>query len=627
MNKPTSLPFAVLFCFFSLSIPLSARDITSLIRTGDKFIGGTEDGYIVIWDENQSSPVERFQLTIYKIDKIVSHPVKEEICIIEAGGTGNYRISAWDYALKKRLFSLYSAEPVTYINYSGSGNFIIAAGLGESNLTLIDSQTGKITAAHDTDSGINRNPIAFAATGRAERNMLIYQREDGDSFLYEKQHDLSGGRILYYDLESGSVTGEFQAPGNLSNPVILRNNNFLAGINSQGLLIIDAASGEITDRIENIETDSLLFSSSEGLYCLGGKDTETTVSRFSLGDNGKIIRQERLPISFNTGQANSGQIRITEIAAGRKTIAFLTEDGDLCFLPLDYRDLSSGGKPESLIHSRKERYTRITYVSEAGKDRDRYILWQTLNTGTAPQLITAGLQSDGELLNQLTGRFPLRSIVSFNEKILVLDASGNLSVRNMADTRSRPDFTFTSAGATDAAFINDENIILSRNVSNMSPFLSVNIRTGETLPVNYGAQTALYLYSGKSGKIYAEAVELQADRFKTTVIDLFPAPDRTRNPSPLKIFEYLPEANHLSIAESAGQLAIACDSEGAFIFTGEVVNFERTNALPLKLLGCDNFFLSVDSEGSIAWHDNTTGKLLALFSLYREKWTLNLFSP
>jgi len=624
MNKQAIFRLsAVLFCFSSLSIQLFAMDITSLIRTEDKFIGGTEDGYIVIWDINQNSAPERFQLTMYKIDKIVSHPFKEEICVIEAGGTGNYRISAWDYTLKKRLFSLYSAEPVTYINYSGSGNFIIAADLRESSLTLIDSQTGEIIDERGTDSGINGNSVAFAATGRAERNMLVYQREGGGSFSYERQHDLSGGRILYYSLESGSITGEFQAPGNLSNPVILRNNRFLAGINSYGLLIIDAASGEITDTIQNIETDSLLCSSNEGLYCLGSKG----IYRFSLGDNGKMIKQEQLSISFNTKQADSGQIRITEISAGKKNIAFLTENGELCFLPLDYRSLSSGGKPESLIHSRRERYTRITYVSAAGKERDQYVLWQTLNTGTVPMLITAGQQSNVELLNQFIGRFPVRSISSFNEKILVLDASGNLSVRNMADTRSRPDFTFTSAGATDAVFINDENIILSRNVNNISPFLSVNIRTGETLPLNYSAQTALSIYPGKSGKIYAEAVELKADRFKTTVVDLFPAQDRTRSASPLKIFEYPSEANHLSIAESAGRLAIVCDSEGAFIFTGEIVNFERTNALPVKLLGCDNFFLALDGEGSIAWHDNRTGKLLALFSLYREKWTLRLIQP
>jgi len=622
MNKPIIFRLsAALFCFFSLSIPLSALDITSLVRTENKFIGGTEDGYIVIWDVNPNSPPERFQLTMYKIDKIVSHPFKEEICVIEAGGSGNYRISAWDYALKKKLFSVFSAEPVTYINYSGSGSFIIAAGLGEAGLALLDSQTGEIDgrgADCGADFGINGNSVAFAATGRAERNMLVYQKEDGNSFSYEKQSDLSGGRILYYSLESPSITGEFQAPGNLSNTVILRNNRFLAGINSYGLLIVDAASGEITDTVQNVEKNSLLCSSNEGLYCLNGKDTY----RFSLGDNGKIIKQERLSISFNTKQAAGSQIRITEIAAGKRTVAFLTENGDLCFIPLDYRTLSSGGKPETLIHSRRERYTRVTFVSAADKERDQYVLWQTLNTGAVPLLITAAQQSNAEPLNQFIGRFPLRSISSFNEKLLILDASGNLSVRNMADTKSKPDFTFTASGATDAGFINDGNIILSRDINNISPFLSVNIRTGETLPLNYGALTALSVYSGKSGKIYAEAVELEDDRYKTTVIDLFPAQDRTKSASPLKIFEYNSEANHLSIAESNGRLAIACDSEGAFILTRETVNFERTNSLPVKLLGCDNFFLSLDGEGNIAWHDNTTGKLLALLSLYREKWTL-----
>jgi len=625
MNKPVMLRlFAALFCFFSLSTQLFARDITSLVRTEDKFITGTEDGYVVIWDANHLSLLESFQLTIYKIDKIVFHPSKDEICVIEAGGTGNYRISAWNYALKKKLFTIFSGEPVTYINYSGSGNFIIAAGLGESNLTFIDSQTGEIIASRNVNLDINRNSIAFAATGRAERNMLIYQREDGSSFSYERQSEQSGGLILYYDLESGSVTGEFHAPGNLSNPVILRNNRFLAGINSNGLLIIDAASGEITDSIRNIEKDSLLCSSNEGFYFMSRKNTETAISRFSVGDNGRITRQERLAVPFNTRQANSGQTLITEIAAGKRTIAFLTENGNLCFLPLDYRSISPEGRAESLIHSRRERYTRITNVSTADKEQDQFILWQTSNTRLVPQLITAGLQSNGEPLNQLVGRFPLRSISSYNEKILVLDSSGNLSVRNMADAQARPDFSFTSAGATDAAFINGENIILSRNVNNMSPFLSVNIRTGETLPLNYGARAALSVYSGKSGKLYAEAVELEADRFKTTVIDLFPAPNRNRNTPPLKIFEFFSEAEHLSIAESAGRIAVACDSEGAFILTGRTVNFERTNALPVKLIGCDNFFLALDSEGGIAWHDNTTGKLLALFSLYGDKWTLRL---
>jgi hypothetical protein len=126
------------------------------------------------------------------------------------------------------------------------------------------------------------------------------------------------------------------------------------------------------------------------------------------------------------------------------------------------------------------------------------------------------------------------------------------------------------------------------------------------------------LYPVNSGKVYAEAVEREADRFKTTIIDLFPVSNRTA--SPVKIFEYPSEADYLSITQSAGHLAIACDNEGAFLYTG--VNFERTKGLPVKLIGCDNFYLCLDSEGNLAWHDNTSGELLAVFRLYSEKWTL-----
>jgi hypothetical protein len=380
-------------------------------------------------------------------------------------------------------------------------------------------------------------------------------------------------------------------------------------------LIVNAASGAIYDRIENIGAGSLLCSSNEEFFRFSRK--ERTLYRYSVNSNGRLSTPQKLVLSFDIRQEASTQTRVTEIAAGKKNIALLTENGDLCFLPLDYRLLGSG---ENQIRNfdliKKENYTSITYLAN-NIDEDNFILWQSINTGNVPQLINTGNPANAQLLNLLTGRFPVRSICTLNDKILVLDTSGNLSVRNI-NNLSKADFTFNSATANDAAFVDEENIIISRSAVNNSPFLSVNLRTGETLSVNYNAQTALMLYPVKSGKVYAEAVEREADRFKTTIIDLFPVSNRAA--SPVKIFEYPSEADFLSVTQSAGRMAISCDNEGAFIYTGG--SFERTKGLPLKLIGCDNFFISLDSEGNIAWHDNTSGKLLAVFSLYREKWTL-----
>jgi hypothetical protein len=609
MNKIVFFRLTAAFLFL-LTMPLLGFDIqehngsiTAIVRTKDKFITAAQDGYIVIWDINQRTPPEHFQLTTFRIETIVSHPLKEEICVIETGSQGICRISAWNYTLKKKLFSIYSEYPVTYINYSGSGSYIIAAGLRNPYLALINSQTGEIIETRDIPS----DSVAFAATGRGERNMLLYRPASN----LERSFN---GQILYFDLDTGSCLSQFQAPPNLQNPVLFANNNFLAGINSNSLLIVDAASGAIYDRIENIDSDSLLCSSNEEFYCLSPKDT--ALYRFSVDRNGRLSTQQKLPFSFDIKQGDSIQTRITEIAAGKRNIALLTENGDLFFLPVDYRLLGSRIRNISLI--KKENYSSITYISN-NTDEDRFILWQSINTRNNPQLINADNPGNAQLMNSLTGRFPVRSISALNDKILVLDTSGNLSVCNINNLSARADFTFNSAGANDAAFVNEENIIVSRSAVNNSPFLSVNLRTGETLPVNYGAQTALMLYPVRSGKIYAEAVERKADRFKTTIIDLFPASNRTA--SPIKIFEYPSEADFLSIAQSAGRLAVACDNEGAFLYTDRPVNFERTKGLPVKLIGCDNFFLCLDSEGNVAWHDNTSGKLLAVFSLYSEKWT------
>ncbi len=637
---------------FFAAVPLYTKDIagghrggiTALIHKGNEVISCGDDGFIVIWDIEQRAASLRFQLTTNKIEALVSNPQKDEICIVEAGGQNNYRISAWNYTQKQKLFSVRSTEPVTFINYSAKGSFIIAGGFNGNVLTLLDSETGRIIDIPDIPEG----SIEFAVTGRSERNMLLYQGEHEDNLFSDSPLTRSDrGQILYLDLDSGSITSHFQAPGNLSSPVIFNNNSFIAGINSDGLLLVDAASGAIFDSIENMDRNALLYPSKNELYCLSRENGETVLFRFSVNANRKLVTRQELPLSFDTDPVTSFafngsavfasskrgglfllgprstitpmthnfQTRITEIAAGKENIALLTEDGDLCFIPLDYRLLK---RNQNITLVKKDGYGRITHFTAA--DEDRFMLWQSVNTRYAVQIVTADQGSASA--NFLTGRFPLRAISSLDDgnggKLLVLDTAGNLSVYNTDKLSSGAVFTFSSAGTVDAAFVNNEYIVLCRSaINNNSPFLFINFKTGETVPVFYDVQTALTVTAGRSGNVYVEAAERDGDGYKTAVIRL----PLDRGNAPAKIFEYPQEAIHLSIAESAGRLAIACDSEGAFFIADETINFERTNALPVKLLGRDGFFLSLDGEGNIAWHDSN-GKILAVFSLHADQWIL-----
>ena len=109
------------------------------------------------------------------------------------------------------------------------------------------------------------------------------------------------------------------------------------------------------------------------------------------------------------------------------------------------------------------------------------------------------------------------------------------------------------------------------------------------------------------------------DKIKTNIIRLnISSPLNSRQ---LTVFDG--EDVHLSIAESALGPAVSIGTEGAALFTEEkTLLFERTPGLPLELYALDNFFIILDADSNISWHDNTSGKLLALFRLYDDQWLL-----
>jgi len=629
------------FFMFLFTMPLFAintagghrGNITSLIHNGQEVISAGEDGFIVIWNVSERAASENFQLTPYAIRSMVKHPQEEQICIVESAGMYDYRISAWDYKNKTKLFSVYSRQPVTYINYSAAGSYIIASGFSGSSITVLDSTTGEV---YSTDSGGGN--ISLAITGRTERNILAYRPEN--DFYAPTEYS---GLVFYLDIDSFSVTNSFRAPGNLLSPVIFGNNRFIAGLNADGLVIVDAATGEIYDIMENIERSALLYPADDGFYCLSQNRIGNVLYKFSINSRGILVTESRVSLSvgtpgissfaYNTGAAFASesslllldrqnrtfpltftfQKQISEIAHTGNSIAFLTGNNELCFLPVDYRLMQDRG---NITLTRKNGYSRITPLAQ-----DKFILWQGANTQNVPQIVDANYGSETAL--SLPSRFPLRSVSALNNMILFLDTSGNSYLYNTDNPDERSRLVFSSVGAINSSFINSENFLLSRSViSGNSPFLYVNTNTGETVPFLYPSQAGIMSYTGKSGSIYAAAVESSLDGIKTTVINLYAAAQtRIRSGASVKISEYPGEDARISIAESGFSLAVS-GGEGAAIYGETVIYFERTQGLPQILLGSDNFFICLDSEGSISWHDNETGKLLAVFKLYENSWTL-----
>ncbi|MCL2243752.1 MAG: hypothetical protein FWC03_04700 [Treponema sp.] len=647
MNKIKYFSICVLLVI--LIMPLSAQNagssagghrakVTSLAHNGDTVISAGEDGFIVIWNTNTQSAIDRLQLTSGRISAMVKHPLNDEICVAESLGPDQYRLSAWDYALKVKLFSLTSTQPVTYINYSAGGSFIIAAGLNGAPLTLLNSGTGSVNSAPVIPSG----NVSAAMTGRAERNMLFYH----------SSQENSEGYIMYYDFTSASITGRFRVPFSLSSPVIFGNGRFLAGINSSGsLLVIDAASGTEYDSYRNINRNAMLCSAEEGFYCLNNEGMYLVLYKFAINSYGNLAVLDRTSISqyaagtvssiaFNKSPAMANtegrlfllgengniinfsynfQTRVREIAFANRSIAVMLENSEIFFLPGDYRQINHY---ESLSMKVKNGYTKITALPASSPYDDgtnRFIIWQSAGTQYIPQIVYSGNVYDDIRLDFITSRIPIRSISVTHNRILVLDMAGNITVYN--NDNSSVEFTFSSIGAIDAVLVNNDYFILCRSVmSGNSPFLLVNYKTGETVPVSLRAEAGIMAYVGRTGNIYAAAVERNNYGVKTLVLNIAAASSSTS--TDIIIEEYPGEAFHLTMAESSRFFAIANSDAGSSIYGEEILQLERSGGFPEKLLGSDNYFISLDSEGSICWHDNTTGKLLATFKLYGNMWTL-----
>jgi hypothetical protein len=606
--------------------------VRALIQEGDKILSAGEDGFLEIWNTRTGAAEERIQLSPYRINAMVQRPGKPEICLIESDGLGLYRISAWNYRDRINRFTLRFRDPISYITYSAGGNFLIAARSGRTGLVFIDPETGDLLQSPRDLTGI----AGFAATGRSERNMIVY---------------FSGGTLSYWDLASETETGRFPVPSNITSPVIFGNNRFFAGLDAEGLVILDAVSGAVLARDASIPRGSVLSAGREDaeFVCLAGNGGSAEVYRFAVDKAGRLLVRERrsLPGEISAtalaafsggvalGTADGGlwlmdreaprpmavknQRKIVEAAVSGQTLAFITEDGFRGFLPRDYFHPAFA---DTVNLEQNGGYGRVAPFPGEGGESGGFLFWQGENTLLPPMIRPAETGGPAFTLQALPFRFPLRAAAAFGGKSLFLDSAGNISVVavNRAAQTGTLAFSFSSIGSMDAAFADGDHIILGRSaVSGNSSFLLINVVTGETVPLAYPSSAGVRVYRGASGTVYGAAVDQEEGALRTSIIRL-----DAKNPSqPARLVEYQGEDTLFTMAESSGALASTLGADGAALFSsGGMRDFERSPGLPLRLVDGGAFFIAVDGDGNLCWYDPRTGKLLALFRLYDTEWIL-----
>ncbi|MDR1858035.1 MAG: hypothetical protein LBQ69_01040 [Treponema sp.] len=618
-------------------------EVNAIIHRGDIVLSAGEDGFLEIWNTRSRAAEERFQLSPHSIIAMAGRPGSDEVCVVETDGFGLYRVSAWNYRQHRNIFTLRFTDPVSYVAYSMGGNFIIAARNGRSRLAFIDAATGELLQSPPSLAG----NITLAATGRSERNMVVY---------------LSTGALSYWDLETGNETNHFEAPPNLFSPVLFSNSRFLAGVNTEGLALVHAASGELLGRDAAIPDGSLLCASDNALICLVQRtESAAELHRYTVDLSGHLVTTGQVSFSVSglgaddhftamaaSSAANSAvalgtasgslvtvgtngraqllgaadRTQITDAAVAGSTIAFAAEGGTMGFIPLDYRQLTA--RRTIQVEKNAAGHNRVTAYARENGGGDQFIFWQDRNTQGRPALRSSRPGAEAYELVDISLKSPIRSAASFGGKILLLDSTGNISVISPFDGESRP-FTFFSMGLMDAALVDRDRLIIGRSaLSGNTPFMVINVNTGETVPLPYPSQAGITVYRGSSGSIYAAAISSQApdgeaDGSITSILQL----SLENAASSVTLVDFHEEDTQLSLAETPEGIAATIGGEGAAIYsTGGIEQIDRTNGLPLRLIDGGQYLIKVDMDGNIAWHDNRGGSLLAVFRLHQNGWTL-----
>jgi hypothetical protein len=569
---------------------------------------------------------------------MVLRPGRPQIAVAESDGLGRYRVSAWDYEEKKKLFTLGFRDAAAFVNYSAGGSFLITAQSGGAGVVFVEPETGRVLA-----SPALSGRTVFAATGRSERSMICY---------------FPSGSVSYWDIEKGGEIQAFNVPSGITSPLLLGNNRFLAGFDSSGLLVLDAVSGSVVTRNSGIRDGQLFTGNPESteFICLvstaqtSGSPADSEIYHFYINGSGGLETRNRRTVPSRYPRITAGtvisdseaalgtaegsvliftqtggvrvmnarnQLRITEAASSAGAIGFITGDSRLGFIPLDYKRLDAG---TALNLNDSGAYTRIS----SGSDTDGvFILWRPDNGRTFPLIkaLSGRPESGGgteTFIPTVSFRFPLRAVSVFRDRCLFLNSAGELSVINRQTGELL--FTFTSSGAQDADFIDENNVLIGRSAgAGGAAFLKINTETGETVPLAYPAAIGGQVYRGGSGAVYGAAINRDGANFKTSVVSL-----DTSHPARSKILaDYPGEDIQFSMAESGGVFAASLGGDGAVIYrlTGTQV-LERTPGLPVRILGGSDWFIVLDAEGNIAWHDPRTGKVIAVLRLYENEWIL-----
>ncbi|EPF28206.1 hypothetical protein DWB79_09620 [Treponema medium] len=567
------------------------------------FFAAGKDGFITRFSYRTMKP-ETWQVSTMPIKRIAVHPKKTFVAVYETDGFSIHTISLWDWQTKKQLYAKRFTSSVLSLSWSAQGTYLFIGTASTEGITILDA-SGKIKKVYPRPPGI----VLLAATGPSEKSIVTY----GET-----------GRLVYADIAKKSILTQYETEDRLENPELIKNYTQIIGYKSGNVVVVKAASGEV---LENYPARSALFAGkiTDSLpvwiekgdarrtwhLCQGDKKSPA----FTLPHPAVITAARHVDATVVIGtddgrlyrlkQNSDATISLTElnIDTSIQVSDICTKDSKIYMLSGStlYAAASPTDEPEPVIHSVSGE--RCTVYGNG------FLFWSAEKN--APLYYAEEGQTPTILYRP---RERLNSVSVYKDTIAAVRAFSGLVLLDGKSGKQL--FTYQAAGLQDAVQVDDTFVLITKSTGGIirQPLLLIDIRTGETIPLNMEGDIAFSAQANNKVKNTFSCFRLKTE--KTTQTDLMTMKIDTTHPARSSF------TAALSYGDENLQASLYDDGYAVLTNLGKnqlsyydkkrrvIRQLPRDYALSRKALMTDTYIVSVNYDGSLSWLNRRTMQLL-----------------
>lgn len=590
------------------------------------FYSAGADGFLVKWSSDGMG--EHYQVSDLQIANIARNPVSGDIAVYETDGISVHRVTVIDSRNYAKKFSKRFSDSIASISFSAKGNYLFVGTNAVNGCFILNARNGNVSKKITDVPGI----ITMAKTGASEKRAVLYSRT---------------GAIIYYNMQTHKAEKKFSTVPSLQQPMIFGTGNFnnrlFSGIKDNMVYVIDASNGKTLASYP--ATNGFIFASEfdqgekQGLYFVSESGKNFSLKLVNSDILKKLLTGQGTPAplivknfsglkgkdSFTCISKNAGSIMLGTKSGNIYTMTDIPESEHFSLFSITenmyqkIHDIDASGSDFYFLTNNsiyKTSYDSRT-MSRIGsnpnhsnliKYNDKIVLWSRNSAKTVQLFSLDGSETVVSLFNPNN---QIRTLRISNNKIIYVSGTSSVFIYDLdAMTNSE---VYTGTSIQDAVLINENTLYVAKTGTGRgdSALVSVNIQTGETVPLKFNGEVAFslsYDAEKENSNLYGVLINSSNGSVKTEVFSYNP-----NNSVQSSLFSLQAEDSSAFtsiklplIFTNIGKNAIrACN-----ITTRKTTLYKRSASMPIKASSTGSKVAVLNRNGSISWYNPGSQSLL-----------------